>query len=131
MRRFWFFRAIKFVIFASLFLLIGGFITMTLWNSLIPLLFHGPVLNFWQTIGLLILCKILFGGFGRGGWKGRNRESYKDRCRGWKEKMQEKMNGMSEEERSRWKEKMSEKMKGMSEDEKEKFKKKFNVTINL
>jgi len=40
--------------------------TMHLWNWLIPLLFHGPIITFWQTVGLLILSKILFSGFGRG-----------------------------------------------------------------
>lgn len=58
-------KVLKFLIFASIFLLVGGLITMVLWNSLIPLLFQGPVLTFWQTIGLLILSKILFGGFVR------------------------------------------------------------------
>ena len=38
------------------------FITMYLWNSLIPILFHGPVISFWQTAGLIILSKIIFSG---------------------------------------------------------------------
>ncbi|WP_321334290.1 hypothetical protein [uncultured Bacteroides sp.] len=38
------------------------FITMTLWNWLIPALFNGPVITFWQTIGLIILSKIFFSG---------------------------------------------------------------------
>ena len=33
--------------------------TMWLWNALIPDLFSGPVLNFWQTFGLMLLVKIL------------------------------------------------------------------------
>ena len=37
-------------------------LTMTLWNWLIPELFHGPVITFWQTAGLFILSKILFAG---------------------------------------------------------------------
>jgi hypothetical protein len=105
-------KVLKFIIFASIFLLVGGLITMALWNSLIPLLFHGPVLTFWQTIGLLILSKILFGGFGRGGW---GRDKRRDRCRDWKEKMGEKMKGMSEEEKQHFK---------------ENFKKSFTVNIN-
>lgn len=49
-----------------------GFITLTiyvvmcLWNSLIPLLFHGPVLTFWQTAGLFLLSKILLTGIAPG-----------------------------------------------------------------
>ena len=51
---------------------IGGialilFITMSLWNLLIPQLFHGPILTFWQTAGLIVLSKIFFSGFGHGG----------------------------------------------------------------
>lgn len=38
------------------------FITMALWNWLIPVLFHGPVISFWQTAGLVILSKIIFSG---------------------------------------------------------------------
>jgi|APCry1669189768_1035252.scaffolds.fasta_scaffold19553_2 hypothetical protein len=36
-----------------------AFPVMWLWNSLIPQLFHGPVLSFWQTFGLLILVRMI------------------------------------------------------------------------
>ena len=51
------------------------FITMFLWNSLIPVLFHGPVISFWQTAGLIILSKIIFTGVvpSRGGHRHNNR----------------------------------------------------------
>jgi hypothetical protein len=39
------------------------FVTMSLWNWLVPELFHGPVVSFWQAAGLLILSKILLSGF--------------------------------------------------------------------
>ena len=46
-------------------------IVMGLWNALIPSLFHGPTLEYWQAVGLLVLSRILFGGFrGRHGWHG-------------------------------------------------------------
>jgi hypothetical protein len=35
---------------------------MALWNCLIPALFHGPVLTYWQTAGLFLLSKILLTG---------------------------------------------------------------------
>jgi hypothetical protein len=45
---------------------------MVLWNSLVPQLFRGPPLEYWQAVGLLLLSRILFGGLrGRGGWHGR------------------------------------------------------------
>lgn len=37
---------------------------MMLWNWLIPEIFHGgPVISFWQALGLMFLARILFGGF--------------------------------------------------------------------
>jgi hypothetical protein len=50
-----------------------GAIVMGLWNWVIPALFvGGRAIDFPHAIGLLILCRILFGGFrGRGGWHGR------------------------------------------------------------
>jgi hypothetical protein len=47
-----------------LFAFIGGEIVQHLWNWLLPPLVGWPVLNFWQALGLLALCRILFGGFG-------------------------------------------------------------------
>jgi hypothetical protein len=49
---------------------IFGSIVMLLWNALMPVIFHLPLITFWQALGLLILAKILFSGF-RGGPKGR------------------------------------------------------------
>src|SRR5688572_29647281 len=74
--------------------------TMYLWNWLVPELFSGPVLNFWQTLGLLALSKILFSGFGKGGghkghWKS-----------GWDSRWQEKWNSMAPEDQERFKQKM-------------------------
>jgi hypothetical protein len=43
---------------------IGGEIVMHLWNWLLPPLFGWRQLTFWQGLGLLALCRILFGGFG-------------------------------------------------------------------
>ena len=48
-----------------LFLFIGGELVMHLWNWLLPPLFGWRQLTFWQALGLLALCRILFGGFGR------------------------------------------------------------------
>ena len=64
-RRFKLFRALKIAVMITLFINIAGFGTMYLWNWLVPLLFHGPVVTFLQALGLLVLSKILFGGFGR------------------------------------------------------------------
>lgn len=51
---------------------VGG--VMMLWNWLMPALFSGAhTIDYWQTLGLIILCRVLFGGGGRG-WKGRHRK---------------------------------------------------------
>jgi hypothetical protein len=52
-----------------------GLAVMALWNWLAPELFGFHPIGFVQAVGLLVLCRILFGGF-RGGsrglhWRGR------------------------------------------------------------
>jgi len=46
---------------------IFGFLLMLLWNSLMPAIFGLPLINIYQAFGLLLLSKILFSGFGKGG----------------------------------------------------------------
>ena len=46
------------------FIFIGGQIVMRLWNWLLPPLFGWHQIAFWQALGLLALCRILFGGLG-------------------------------------------------------------------
>lgn len=103
-RRFWAVRALKFVAFAALFLTLAGFITMSLWNWLVPVLFKGPLISFGQAVGLLALCKLLFGGFRGGGgpwrhraWSGPGREM-------WRQKMDARLATMTEEQRARFQE---------------------------
>jgi hypothetical protein len=43
---------------------IFGEVVMHLWNWLLPSLFGWHPIGFWQALGLLVLCRILFGGFG-------------------------------------------------------------------
>ena len=47
-----------------LFIFIGGQVVMHLWNWLLPPLFGWKMLTFWQALGLLVLCRVLFGGLG-------------------------------------------------------------------
>ena len=73
MRRYWWMKALAFLVLAPAFVAALSFVVMLLWNALVPHLFSGPLISFWQAVGLLVLCRILFGGFrGRGGhghWK--------------------------------------------------------------
>lgn len=42
---------------------IFGSVVMLLWNALLPAIFGLKAISFWQALGILILAKILFGGF--------------------------------------------------------------------
>lgn len=76
-----------------------GLVTMTLWNWLVPALFAGPVITFWQALGLLALSKILFWTFGkRGGHYGGH----------WKPYWKHKWNDMTPEDREKLKARMKE-----------------------
>ena len=59
-------RAIKIAMLVAAALGLAGFVVMSLWNWLIPSLFGGPALHFWQALGLLALTRILVGRIGRG-----------------------------------------------------------------
>lgn len=53
-------------LFCIAFIVVFGGCVMLLWNWLMPVLLGLPAISFWQATGLLLLCKILFGGFGGG-----------------------------------------------------------------
>jgi hypothetical protein len=70
------------------FVTLAVFLTMSLWNALIPELFHGPALTFWQTAGLFILSKILLTGVAPGAhdrrrrdWRRKYHDKYRYGCR--------------------------------------------------
>jgi hypothetical protein len=85
-------KIIKFILIAIVAVAVFGFAVKGLWNWLAPPLFGWHAITFWQAIGLLILCKILFGGF-RGGPARRMR---------WRGRMKEKWASMSPEEREKF-----------------------------
>ena len=68
-RRLWFIAPLALVGF-TLFIALGGVIVRALWNWLLPPLFGWHPLTFWQALGLLALCRILFGGLGLPGGYG-------------------------------------------------------------
>ncbi|HUA61897.1 MAG TPA: hypothetical protein VML19_24285 [Verrucomicrobiae bacterium] len=70
-------RGVKIAVIGILAIGIFGFVVMSLWNWLVPALFGWHTITFWQALGVLVLSRILFGGFhggrGRGHWRGRMR----------------------------------------------------------
>ncbi len=50
-----------------------GYVVMRLWNSIFPEVVGARPLSYWQAVGLLILARILVGGFHRGGPGGKFR----------------------------------------------------------
>ena len=92
-----------------LFMFIGGQIVLHLWNWVLPPLFGFREISFWQALGLLVLCRILFGGFGMNG-SGRSRSRHAgdriaDRVA---QRVTERMEQMTPEERERIRERMRE-----------------------
>jgi hypothetical protein len=72
-------------------------IVMLLWNNILVQVVHVSVISFWQALGILVLSKILFGGFrgGGGGHWGRHR---------WRKEMMDRWDKMTPEEREKFKE---------------------------
>jgi hypothetical protein len=64
MRKRWFWIIPAAIIAIPLFIFIGGEVVKNLWNWLLPPLFGWHALTFWQALGLLVLCRVLFGGLG-------------------------------------------------------------------
>lgn len=52
------------IAFAVVFALVFGIVVKLLWNWLMPAIFGLGEISYWQAFGLVILAKLLFGGFG-------------------------------------------------------------------
>lgn len=88
-------RILKFAGIAVVAVTVFGFVVMQLWNWLTPTLFGWHVITFWQALGILILSKILLGGFRGPGAHGH-----------WRHRMMERWEHMSPEERAKFRESM-------------------------
>jgi len=83
-----------------LFIAIGGGVVLYLWNWLLPPLFGWREITFWQAVGILALCRILFGG---SGWRGSARSNVRRR-------MEERCDRLTPEERERFRQRMRERL---------------------
>jgi hypothetical protein len=96
MRKKWLFIIPAAIVGMLLFTFIGGELVKLLWNWLLPPLFAWHQITFWQAVGMLALCRILFGGIsGRG--------LHRNRFRG---RMRERWERMTPEEREKFRQGM-------------------------
>lgn len=87
-------RGLKVLCFICIACVVLGFVVEHLWNWLMPSIFRLRTISFVEAIGLLLLSKILLGGFHKHG-HGHG---------GWKRGMKERFANMTPEERMRFRE---------------------------
>ena len=87
------FKVLKVIAIVIVAAVVLGLVVEHLWNWLMPAIFGLRTIGYWQAVGLLLLSKILLGGFHKhGGGGGRH----------WRAKMEEKWAQMSPEEREKF-----------------------------
>ena len=91
MRRNRFVRGARFILFAIVAATALSFVVMSLWNWLMPPLFGLHLISFGQALGLLLLSRLLLGGF-RGRWSGGH----------WRGRIMERWAQMTHEEREKF-----------------------------
>ena len=101
-RTFWLLRGLRFALFGALFVALAGFVTMSLWNWLVPELFHGPLISLPQALGLLLLSRLLLGGFGGGGRAG----AWARQRRAWQQRMAGRLESLSPEQQEQFRQQM-------------------------
>lgn len=88
-------RKLLFLIFIPALVLAVAAVVQFLWNAILPEVIHAGIISYWQALGLLVLCRILFGGFGNHGHKSHS---------GHSSALKEKWAGMNDEEKQKFKE---------------------------
>ena len=89
-------KIIFFALVAGLFIIGFSVVVMFLWNAILPDLLGVNEIHFWQAAGLLILSRILFGGFPFS-------KSYKNHTSRRRAYWKDKWMNLSEEEKSKFK----------------------------
>ena len=92
MKRHWILHGLKVLLFVALAATVFGFVVMWLWNWLTPIIFGLHAITYWQALGILVLSKILFGGF-------RGRPGFTTH---WRQRMMERWEQMTPEEREKF-----------------------------
>lgn len=115
MKNKWIFRASKMLAVAAVAVFAIGYIVMLLWNALVPELFKGPAITYWQAMGLLVLSHILLRGWGHGRHEWRHERL--------SHKLEQRFAAMTPEERENFKRRLHHPWdrSAIDEDEKEKM----------
>lgn len=105
----WFIKGLVMAVVGVALAILYVYVFMYLWNWLVPEIFSGPKIAIWQAVGILLLGKMLFGGFGHWGKGcckcGKGKKSH------WGKGFGKEWRNMSEEERARCKEKFKSKFR--------------------
>lgn len=74
-------RKIGYLIFFIAVFLLLSFVVQFLWNALLPQVVHVSAITYRQALGLMLLCRILFGNFHFGGknWDRQNAAHLKNK----------------------------------------------------
>jgi hypothetical protein len=84
----------------AVFIWIGGEVVMHLWNWLLSMLFGWRQITFWQALGLLVLCRILFGNVG--GHGSDRSKSRRPKPEHWERMTPEEREKFRQDMRARW-----------------------------
>ena len=90
-----------FLLIAALIGFVLGFVVMLLWNAILPRVIGVKEINFWESLGLLALSKILFGGLRFGNWK---KHKHSPGRMAWKEKWMHMSDADKQAFKEKWKE---------------------------
>ena len=96
MKKFWIKKIIGFAVLGTVAIALLSFAVMSLWNAILVSVLSVKAITYCQALGILVLSKILFGGFGKGCCGHRKHPM-------WNEKMKEKWEKMSPAERDQFK----------------------------
>jgi len=69
---------------AAFFAFIFGYFVMLLWNWLMPMIFGLTTITFWQAVGIVLLARLIFGGFKHGPEHSKSRAPKKEFFDHWK-----------------------------------------------
>ena len=97
-------RGVFMIIALLVFVAIAGFMVKFLWNAILPDIFGWQSVTFPQALGLLLLTRILFGGFG---WHKKGSDWSSQKKAHWRKKW----SNMNEEDKAAFKAKWKERCK--------------------